>query len=199
MLRKLAPAAMLAMTLTGCGMLPNQLASGGGEEKQPVATKATQEPAAEQSATEPPAAAQTEELKAIASRKVKHDESELRIDITSLKRQGKIATLTWTVSNLAPSDAAGDDWYVGANLGNDTLDWTVAGVTLIDPVNGKRYRVARKGTGENADCVCSRVNQRIKGGGSLEMYAVYGAPPADVTKLTVEFPDLGVFTDVPVS
>ncbi|WP_405143188.1 hypothetical protein OG589_37405 [Sphaerisporangium sp. NBC_01403] len=202
MLSLVAAAAMLA----GCGMLPGQQA-GGGEEKQSASqtkTKAdepTTAPAPTEvqpmaTATEEQPAAATEELSAIASRKVAHDGSGLRIDITGLKRQGKIATLTWTVNNV---DTDNGDWYVGAKLGAATLDFTVGGVTLIDPVNGRRYRVARNGTGEDAKCVCSRVNERIKSGESLEMYAVYGAPPADVTKVNIEFPDLGVFTDVPIS
>ncbi|MEU4549494.1 hypothetical protein [Nonomuraea dietziae] len=40
---------------------------------------------------------------------------------------------------------------------------------------------------------------RRKGGSALEMYAVYGAPPADVSTVTVEIPNLGVFPDVPIS
>ncbi|MEV6864086.1 hypothetical protein AB0M44_24145 [Streptosporangium subroseum] len=188
-----------AAMLAGCGVLPGPL-GGGGEERQVASEPQT----ASQKQTEAPAAAPSEaqttataeELTAIASRKVTHNDSNLRVDITGLKRQSKIATLTWTITNL---DEAPADWYVGNNLGSQTLDWTVSGVTLIDSVNGRRYRVARNGTGEDADCVCSRVNVRIKGGGSLEMYAVYGAPPADVTKVNVELPNLGVFTDVPVS
>ncbi|GAA3471391.1 hypothetical protein [Nonomuraea roseola] len=202
MRRKLAMAALLAMTLTGCGTLPSQLTSGGGEEKQPVRNT---ERAEENTPAGPPSAATTstsapappaEKLQAIASREMEHAESNLRVDITGLKRQGRIATLTWTVHNLDPSS---DDYYVGSNLGTGNLDWTVAGVSLIDPVNGKRYRVARNGTGDDATCVCSRVNQRIKGGSALEMYAVYGAPPADVSTVTVEIPNLGVFPDVPIS
>jgi hypothetical protein len=88
---------------------------------------------------------------------------------------------------------------VGSRLGTATLDFTVSGVSLIDPVNGRRYRVARNGTGEDAKCVCSKANETIKGGSSLELYAVYGAPPADVTKVNVEIPNLGVFADVPIS
>lgn len=187
--------AVATAALTGCGMLP-QAQAGGGQEKQAAETTP---PAAVETTTAPVeerAEAPTEELQAIASRKVSHDGTSLRVDITSLKRQGKIATLTWTLTNL---DEGPGSWYVGTKLGSRTLDWTVSGVTLIDPVNGKRYRVARNGTDEEAKCVCSKVNEHIKSGDSLEMYAVYGAPPADVTKVNVELPDLGVFTDVSIS
>lgn len=184
--------------LASCGMLPGQVQQGsGGEEKQAAApakqSKATETAQAETAQTEPPAAA--EELKAIASRKIKHDDSTLRVDITQLKRSGKTVTLTWTVSNLSEKG----DWYVGANLGTEVLDFTTAGVSLIDSANGKRYRVARNGTDKDAACVCSRINQYIKPGGALEMYAVYGAPPAEVTKVNVEMADLGVFNDVALS
>lgn len=185
--------AVATAALTGCGMLP-QAQAGGGQEKQAVET--TTAPAPVEEKVEDNAEVPTEELQAIASRKVSHDGTSLRVDITSLKRQGKIATLTWTLTNL---DEGPGSWYVGTKLGSRTLDWTVSGVTLIDPVNGKRYRVARNGTDEEAKCVCSRVNEHIKSGDALEMYAVYGAPPADVTKVNVELPDLGVFTDVSIS
>ncbi|MFC7647031.1 hypothetical protein ACFQX6_45715 [Streptosporangium lutulentum] len=204
---------MVAATavLAGCGVLPGPL-GGGGEEKQAVSQQrtASEEQAEKELATAPaedapttatapaadPQTAPAEELRAIASRKVAHGGSNLRVDITGLRRQGKIATLTWTIANL---DERNESWYVGSRLSSATLDFTVSGVKLIDPVNGKRYLVARNGTGEDAECVCSPSNETIKGGSSLELYAVYGAPPADVTKVNIEFPDLGVFTDVPIS
>ncbi|MFI6501668.1 hypothetical protein [Nonomuraea typhae] len=184
--------------LAGCGMLPGQVGAGG-EEKQAsspaTAPDTTQETTQEKTPpTEQPAEADA--LPAVVTRKVKHDDSTLRIDITQLKRTGKTVTLTWTVTNTS----ADGSWYVGSNLGTDSLDTTTAAVALIDSVNGKRYRVARNGAGEKATCVCSRVNQHLKaGGGAMEMYAVYGAPPADVTKVNVEMGDLGVFNDVPLS
>ncbi len=185
--------------LAGCGMLPAQVGAGG-EEKQASSPAPTSETKQETTQpTEQPTEQQPAEaaaLPAVVSRKVKHDDSTLRIDITQLKRTGKTVTLTWTVTNTS----ADESWYIGSNLGTDTLDFTTSAVALIDAVNGKRYRVARNGTGENAACVCSRVNQHLKaGGGAMEMYAVYGAPPADVTKVNVEMGDLGVFNDVPLS
>ncbi|MFI9553860.1 hypothetical protein [Nonomuraea endophytica] len=182
--------------LASCGMLPGQDRQGtGGEEKQAAALQPTTTPEASGTPTPSPADSPAGELTAITSRKIKHDDNTLRIDITQLKRSGKIVTLTWTVTNLNTDGS----WYVGANLGSDVLDFTTSAVSLIDPVNGKRYRVARNGAGADAACVCSRVNQHLKPGGGLEMYAVYGAPPADITKVNVEMADLGVFNDVPVS
>ncbi|WP_245878820.1 hypothetical protein [Streptosporangium subroseum] len=195
-------AVVLVAVLTGCGILPDRQ-GGGGEERQAASQSQAVSPpqAVPQPQTEEPAAmvkvtAAAEELGAIASRKVSHGGSNLRVDITGLRRQGKIATLTWTVANL---DERTDTWYLGSRLSSAGLDITVSGVSLIDPVNGRRYRVARNGTDEDAKCVCSNGSETIKGGSSLELYAVYGAPPADVTKVNVEFPNLGVFTDVPIS
>ncbi|GLX00508.1 hypothetical protein [Microtetraspora sp. NBRC 16547] len=201
-----AAAAMLA----GCGMLPGQQGSGGDEKQaipqtEKVADRTTAVSTGERTAEEPGEqtaeesgerpAVSTEELTAIASRKITHDGKNLRIDITGLKRQGKIATLTWTVANLGPN---GKSWSAGTKLGVSFTDYTVSGVTLIDPVNGKRYRVARNGTESDAKCVCSKT-EYVDSGSSLEMYAVYGTPPPDVTMVNVEFPALGVFTDVPIS
>jgi hypothetical protein len=198
-------AVVLAAVLTGCGILPDRQ-GGGGEERQPASqsqavsqSQTVPQPQTEEPATataEAQTAAPAEELAAIAGRKVSHGGSNLRVDITGLRRQGKIATLTWTVANL---DERTDTWYLGSRLSSAGLDITVSGVSLIDPINGRRYRVARNGTGEDAKCVCSNGSETIKGGSSLELYAVYGAPPADVTKVNVEFPNLGVFADVPIS
>lgn len=200
---------VLASLVAGCGMALGQ--QGDAADAAKVARKeVTAEPTAASAAAQPPAdqptavsaaespVAVAQEPTVIASRKVVHEDSRLRIDITGLKRQGRIVTLTWTITNLGDPT---NTWSAGADLGaGGYLDFTVSGVALIDPVNGRRYRVARNGTGENAQCVCTgRLARNIRGGESLQMYAVYGAPPPDVTKVNVEFPSLGVFTDVPIS
>ncbi|GAB2470328.1 hypothetical protein [Streptosporangium sandarakinum] len=210
-------ASALAALLTGCGMLPPALGGTGGEEEQAAArekaiTAARQERA--ESAATPPAgqgtAAQGADAQetpvgetappqgqVLASRKTRSEGNDLRLDVTGLVRQGRTVTLNWTVTNLG---AEKDTWIPHQKLGAEMLDFTVSGVSLIDPVNAKRYRVARNGTGKEAECVCSRTSgSSVKGGSSLEFYAVFGAPPADVAKVNIEFPSIGVITDVPIS
>jgi hypothetical protein len=85
-------------------------------------------------------------------------------------------------------------------MSSGTLDYTVSDVSLIDPVNAKRYRVARNGTDQNAECVCSDTQgQFLEAGDATTLYAVFAAPPPEVTKVNVEMPMMGVFTDVPLS
>ncbi|GAA4225746.1 hypothetical protein FHR32_002289 [Streptosporangium album] len=193
-----APA--LAFLLTGCGMLPGSLQGGGGEEKQPGSqqkpptTQAAEQETGQEAAAQETAPAQQD--KVIASRKGSDDGSELRADIVGLVRQGRTITLNWNITNLNKDK----DWFLHNKLSTGTLDYTVSGVALIDPVNAKRYRVARNGPGQDAQFVCSRTQGlQVKAGGSVSLYAVFGAPPPDVTKVNVEFPVIGVLTDVPIS
>ena len=191
-----APA--LALLLTGCGMLPGSQADGG-EEKQPGSqqkppTQEAKPKTGQETTAQETASAQQD--KVIASRKGSNDGRQLRADIIGLVRQGRTITLNWNVTNLSKDG----DWFLHNRMSTSTFDYTVSGVTLIDPVNAKRYRVARNGTGEDAECVCSRTQGlQVKAEGSVSLYAVFGAPPPDVTKVNVEFPVIGVLTDVPIS
>ncbi|MEU0566690.1 hypothetical protein ABZ297_15025 [Nonomuraea sp. NPDC005983] len=201
-MRKTIALAVAAVALTGCGMLPGQQ-GGGGEEKQaqqPVAEKATTEPIATASAMEPATeqSAPPQQDKVIATRESRvtsaGQSGQARVDITALKRQGKTVILNWTVTAL--------DGRVNMHNGmsTGTLNYTVDAVSLIDPVNLKRYRVARNGTGQDSQCVCSDTQgQFLNKDDATSLYAIFAAPPADVTKINIEMPMMGVLTDVPIS
>lgn len=203
-MRKTIALAVAAVALAGCGVLPGRQ-GGGGEEKQAPAASAGQEPSATvtatstematDTATEPPPA-KPEQV--IAQREVKVGDGDMhgkaRAEITALKRQGKLLSLAWTIT------ATDGKVNMHNGMGSATLDYTVSAVSLIDPVNAKRYRVARNGTGEDAQCVCSDTQgQFLEKGEASTLYAVFAAPPADVTKVNVEMPMIGVITDVPIS
>ncbi|MEV4011433.1 hypothetical protein AB0J35_13100 [Nonomuraea angiospora] len=196
-MRKTIALAVAAVALAGCGALPGRQVGGGGEEKQP-------QTAAETTTTEPPATmasteqAPPQETRVIASREADvfgaGKNGKARVDITALKRQGRTLSLNWTVTAL--------DGNVNLHNGMSTgsLDYTVSAVSLIDPVNAKRYRVARNGTGQDAKCVCSGTQgQFLEKGQTSTLYAIFAAPPADVTKINIEMPMIGVLTDVPIS
>ncbi|HUR08844.1 MAG TPA: hypothetical protein VM347_40325 [Nonomuraea sp.] len=198
-MRKTIALAVAAVALTGCGMLPGQ--QGGSGEEQTGQTSETAPPVrpteqsapAEQQQTAPP-----QETKTIASREAKVGSGgqygKARVDITVLKRQGRTISLNWTVT------ATDGKVNLHNGMGSGTLDYTVSAVSLIDPVNAKRYRVARNGTGQDATCVCSGTQgQFLESGNATTLYAVFAAPPPDVTKINVEMPMMGVFTDVPIS
>lgn len=212
-------AAGLAAVLTGCGMLPGQ-GGGGGEERQPVsqqkqATGSGDSPGSTGSTGSGDSAAPTgspdsgdsgdpavresapaEQEKVIADREVKAGGADLRVRITGLKRQGRLSTLTWTVTN------EGDGrWDMSSSMGDTPggLGLTVAGIGLIDPVNGKRYTVARTGKYPHATCLCSDYDVFTEPDEVLPLHATFAAPPPDVTKINVDLNVLGVFTDVPIS
>jgi hypothetical protein len=203
-MRKTLTLAVAAVALTGCGMLPGQLGGGGGEEKQQ--TTAQEQPAKEQptqrrtTSEEPQQSAAPQADQVIATRETKVASGAAgaggtaRADITVLKRQGKTVTLNWTLT------VVDGEVNMHNGMGSATLDYSVSGVSLIDPVNAKRYRVARNGTGSDAECVCSDTQgEFLKKGQTVTLYALFAAPPADVTKVNIEMPMIGVFTDVPIS
>ncbi|GAA4969205.1 hypothetical protein HD597_008738 [Nonomuraea thailandensis] len=200
-MRKTFALAVTAIVLAGCGMLPGRQ-GGGGEERQsqaaaegqPASTSASAAPTGQA----PERSAPPQDTAVIAGREVKVGAGDMygkaRVDITALRRQGRTLSLNWTVT------ATEGKVNLHNGLGGGPLDFTVSAVSLIDPVNAKRYRVARNGTGQGAECVCSGTQgQFLEPEEASTLYAVFAAPPADVTKINIEMPMFGVFTDVPIS
>jgi hypothetical protein len=197
-MRKTIALAVAAIALAGCGVLPGPQGGSGDEKQQTTAAEPPPVHATEAGAPAEQRTAPAQQGKVIASREVKVSDGgqsgKARADITMVKRQGRTLSLNWTVTAL---DGAVN---MHNGMGTGTLDYTVSAVSLIDPVNAKRYRVARNGTGEDAECVCSGTQgQFLKAGEASTLYAVFAAPPADVTTINIEMPMMGVFTDVPIS
>ncbi len=143
-----------------------------------------------------PESAPTEQDSVIASKEVKAGGADLTVQITGLKRQGRLSTLTWTITNKGDSR-----WEMGNDMGDTPggLGLTVAGISLVDPVNGKRYTVARTGKYPHATCLCSDYDVFTEPDEVLPLHATFAAPPPDATKINVDLKVLGVFTDVPIS
>ncbi|WP_436756875.1 hypothetical protein [Streptosporangium sp. V21-05] len=192
---------VLAVVLSGCGVLPGQQGSGGEERvtgasdtadtADPVDTVKATEVAEPTEAGDP-----AERERAIARREVKASGADLTVEITGIRRQGRLSTLTWTVTNNSD-----DRWQMNSDMGDTPggLGLTVAGISLVDPVNGKRYVVARTGKYPKAECLCSDYDVFTEAGEVLSLHATFAAPPPDVTKINVDLKVLGVFTDVPIS
>ncbi|MBB4916602.1 hypothetical protein [Streptosporangium saharense] len=191
-------ATALAAVLSGCGMLPGQSGQqgGGGEERQPLSAASTtpEERATEQAPEQPDAPVERE--RTIAAREVRSGGAKLVVRITGLKRQGRLAMLTWTVTNEGDTR-----WQMTSSLGDTPggLGLTVAGIGLVDPVNGKRYVVARTGDYPKVTCLCSDYDVFTEPDEVLPLNATFAAPPPDVTKINVDLKVLGVFADVPIS
>ncbi|WP_063780954.1 hypothetical protein [Nonomuraea sp. SBT364] len=204
-MRKTIALAVAAVALAGCGMLPAQPGSGGGEEKQAATTgqqagapaeERTPEQPAEQPAEQQSAPPQSGQVIATHETDVSgaSDTGRARVEVTGLKRQGKILTLNWTIT------AVEGKVNMHNGMGGGALDYSVSAVSLIDPINAKRYRVARNNSGPGAQCVCSDTQgDFLDKGDKSSLYAVFAAPPADVTKVNIEMPMIGVLTDVPIS
>ncbi|WP_329093195.1 MULTISPECIES: hypothetical protein [unclassified Streptosporangium] len=202
----MAVVAVVAAMLSGCGMLPGQQGSGGEERVTGTLevadpTKATEaaEPTEAVKATEVPEATETvpaERERVIARREVKASGADLTVEITGLRRQGRLSTLTWTVTNNSD-----ERWQMNSDMGDTPggLGLTVAGVSLVDPVNGKRYAVARTAKQPKPSCLCSEYDVFTQPGEVLPLHASFAAPPPDVTKINVDLKVLGVFSDVPIS
>lgn len=170
----------------------------GGEEQLPVSLPASPDPVAvetdePEAAVDVPGASQMSTV--LASHEFTNPKGQRgRVEITRLQRQGKSVLLVFTFTNLSD-----ESWYTGDMMGAARNDWTVAGVTLVDPVNGKRYLVARSGS-RDGPCVCSkRANVHVAPEATVEFNATFAAPPPDVTQINVDIPNVGVLLDVPIS
>nr|WP_311132229.1 hypothetical protein [Nonomuraea gerenzanensis] len=198
MIRKTFALSVAAVALAGCGMLPGAQGGGGEERQSQAAVEGQATPTSAAPETQQARSAPPQDAEVIASREVKVGAGDMygkaRVDVTALRRQGRTLSLNWTVT------ATEGKVNLHNGLGGGPLDFTVSSVSLIDPVNAKRYRVARNGTGQDAECVCSGTQgQFLEPEEASTLYAVFAAPPADVTKINIEMPMFGVFTDVPIS
>jgi hypothetical protein len=177
-------------------------AGGGGEETPPPVTQApasagTGDGTQTNQPPPPPGGV-------LASREFQAEGLDLRAEITGLARQGQTVLLSWTITNTSEDT----DWYIGSSLNDpndESAQWNVSGVALVDPINGQRYLVARAGS-ENPNamdgtCVCTSVNNTpyVRAGQTAQFNATYSAPPPELASINVDMPLAGVFTDVPIS
>lgn len=71
---------------------------------------------------------------------------------------------------------------------------SVPKIYLLDTANRRKYTVARD---EKAKCICSP-SPVVKAKSRAEIWAKFGAPPADVQKLTVVIPQFAPLENVPI-
>jgi hypothetical protein len=182
--------AVLAVTLAGCDRFGGRGQGGGGEARQPSGE-------VQQGSGQAPA----QPGKPIVTQEVHNAGATLRLDLTGLKRNDRLITLSW---NLTVTKVGTDGtWCVCTHMSTDPISgYDVSAVTLVDPVNSKRYLVARSGGNaeEQGRCVCSTTESTaLQTGESVSFFATFTAPPPDVTKVNVDLVALGSFNDVPIS
>ncbi|HWS72646.1 MAG TPA: hypothetical protein VN605_11055 [Thermoanaerobaculia bacterium] len=115
--------------------------------------------------------------------------------VKELKRaSGDIVSLKLVITNgsgkqISTGYEFGDPDKAIADFGS------IGGVQLIDPVGRKKYFVARDADGK---CICSRGLKDIAAGASINTWAKFPAPPADVQKISIVIPHFSPMDDVPI-
>jgi hypothetical protein len=186
---RIAVIALCAATLGAGGC-------GGGDDDADNPDRAAS-PAANGSPAEPGATASPEETAtpdALAKETVDaRDSSEKTVDIevTALRVSGRLATLTLRYTAHDP-EAAGDAQHRLVDLhGGRTLL-----VTLVDPVNLKRYHVVEDTSGERLESADIDVDVPIDKAVTAEY--TFAAPPAGVEQIDVSVGDWPTLRDVPI-
>ncbi|MEO3821023.1 hypothetical protein [Plantactinospora sp. B24E8] len=189
----------VALPLTGCGIL------GGDDGATGPAAGST---AAGSTAAGGTAAGEPEPLGAvIATREIEVEESgrtvPLRVELHQLRRDTGFVTVNLRMTNTGPE--GGQRWQIADEFAGETVGHTMAGVSLVDRKNRRQYlvaRVASPGTG-GADrelylCSANLAGVFVQPGQSVQLYAVFGAPPDDVRAVDVVVPNVPIFENVPL-
>ena len=119
------------------------------------------------------------------------------IDITELKRtSGGTVNLKFLLANNGTEDLHMSSQFMGDNDVSHDSYQDVSGIHLLDPANKKKYFVV---TDNEKHCVCSKNIAPIKPGQKVNLWAKFPAPPAEVTKVSIEIPHFQPIDDVPIS
>lgn len=123
------------------------------------------------------------------------DWPDVTVDIFELKRTGgDTLTLKFTINNGSSENV---DFSYNFGEGGGTIDFnTIGGTHLLDVANKKKYFVVRDAQGK---CTCSSGLKSIPPGSKGNLWAKFPAPPANVSKITVEIPHFIPLDDVPIS
>lgn len=110
------------------------------------------------------------------------------IDIFSITRQGRLATLTMAVT---PTFDSVDSVSLFTLMGHHTFR-----PTMVDPINLRKYDVV---TSRSSRLSSSETSTRAYSGEAMFIWAVFAAPPANVTKVNLNlFDTVPTIMDVPV-
>lgn len=113
------------------------------------------------------------------------------LGLLSLRRTGpRVVTVKLRVSATRDTELLGD--HARIHLGEDVLDDTVAALRLVDETNGRVHFPLRDAEDR---CLCSSFKV-IGPGDTVDVYAKFPAPPADVSQMAVHVPGFPSFDDV---
>jgi hypothetical protein len=119
----------------------------------------------------------------------------LRIDLTSLERDGDLVVLKMTLHNQAAADAEPYAPY-GTLGGGVGVGWDAGGAELVDGEGQKAY-LSVYDTDDR--CLCTDLsNVEIAPSESLDLYVTYGGVPEDLDAADVTVPGFPPIANVPI-
>ncbi|WP_406079340.1 hypothetical protein [Micromonospora sp. NBC_00858] len=126
----------------------------------------------------------------------------LKVELFGPRRDQGFVTVNVRVTNLTPEGQGSSlGWQINDAFAGSTRSvggkQSFSGVYLLDRKNHKQYLVARNANEEflasaNLNAVFVKPQQ------AAELFATFGAPPADVTALDLAIPQIPVFENVPL-
>ena len=117
----------------------------------------------------------------------------IRIDVTELKRSsGDTVTLRLSLVN-----GSSEGFSLADSLRLRGSGYNISGIYLLDPANKKKYQVIM---GADDQCVCSSgVPYTLEAGKTINLWAKFPAPPADVAEIGVVVPHFIPMDGVPIA
>src|SRR5919198_358351 len=184
----MVPVAVLMVTLGGCG---RGRGGTGGEARQSTGTTASSGPAGQDGQRQGPLGVVPMPLAA----------GPAHIELTALSRTSdKVVTGQLRVHNDGAADLKLDQTlFDKGRPERDILKdrYPASGIGLLDGVGNKLYMPLW--TADNK-CLCSNtLGKTVPPGGSVDLYAIFPAPPAEVGRVTVVMPHAVPLQDVPIA
>jgi hypothetical protein len=180
---------LLFFFCVGCGKGPSASSAAATPAAQapPSAVLAAAPVASSAAAPAPPPAAA-----ALAT--ADNDRETGRAEVMELKRiSGDMLMLRIAIVNTGTETLSLATGYSAPRTGDV---YSVSGVTLVDPVNKKKYFVVRDSAN---NCLCSENLKDLKPGGRIVAWTRFPAPPDDVQKISVLIPLFSPMDDVAIA
>ncbi len=120
--------------------------------------------------------------------------SGVRLDVTEAKRgSGGTLTIKFTIVNESATS-----FKFGHNLGDQAYGdfGNIGAIHLLDATNKKKYLVMRD---SEKNCVCSGKLKDLPAGQSINLWAKFPAPPADVPAVSIVVPGFMPLDEVAIS
>ncbi|MER5869389.1 hypothetical protein [Streptomyces sp. NPDC002044] len=173
----MAVAAVLALTLAGCGG-----ADGKSDSKEPAKTSAAQ-PSSGSSPSAPEGGNSTAPVQVLAT---VNGESGIVLTINSVAREaGGFVTVNGQIKNTGNQQFVKTGAWRGGERELSGSGESVAGATLVDKAGKKRYYVLRDTDGR---CLCTTGVAGIDVGATVPFFAQFPAPPPATTDVDFTLP-----------